>query len=476
VPSGWSGSVTPTLAAHSFTPASRSYTNVTACQSAQNYTAVLNPVVSGMVSLLGSPLAGVSFSGTNGSVCSASNASGQYSCNAPPGWSGTITPSSGTYAFTPGSRNYTNVSADQSGENYAVTSYPLSGTASAGGLPLPNVVVSGTNGAACGNSNASGHYTCTVLAGWSGTLTPALSGYTFTPADRSYTNVGAPQTAQDFAAAVNTSSTRIFFVHPDHLNTPRLVSDATGTAVWRWDQQEPFGVTVPDENPSGLGAFELPLRFPGQYADKETSVYYNYFRDYDPAIGKYVQSDPIGLGGGINTYAYVLSKPTMRTDFLGLWSQADWDLVRHFYLGGGAFRDISNSCADYLSDPAIQARRQQMIDAVKAQTEELAGKLAPGEKQWYSRSQQNSNYLNNIFSFGAGDYHVQLWGCTITGLNGCCAMADCRFTFNATDLFDDPMDQCQIHRRCGSGRNFGGTPFWFGLTCRESFSYTGCKK
>jgi RHS repeat-associated protein len=75
--------------------------------------------------------------------------------------------------------------------------------------------------------------------------------------------------------------------------------------VWRWDQQEPFGVNVPDENPGGLGAFELPLRLPGQYFDKETNLHYNYFRGYDPAIGRYSESDPIGLRGGLNTYVYV---------------------------------------------------------------------------------------------------------------------------------------------------------------------------
>jgi len=87
--------------------------------------------------------------------------------------------------------------------------------------------------------------------------------------------------------------------HTDHLNTPRLVADATGTIVWRWDQAEPFGVNVPDENPSGLGAFDLPLRLPGQRYDAETGLHYNYFRDYDPSIGIYKQSDLIGLRGGV---------------------------------------------------------------------------------------------------------------------------------------------------------------------------------
>jgi RHS repeat-associated protein len=111
---------------------------------------------------------------------------------------------------------------------------------------------------------------------------------------------------------------KMYFVHVDHLNTPRLVADSTGTTVWRWDQQEPFGVSVPDENPSALGAFEFPLRFPGQYADKETNLFYNYSRDYDPYLGRYQQSDPIGLTGGLNTYLYVGAMPLSKADPLGL--------------------------------------------------------------------------------------------------------------------------------------------------------------
>jgi RHS repeat-associated protein len=104
----------------------------------------------------------------------------------------------------------------------------------------------------------------------------------------------------------------------DHLNTPRLVADATGTTVWRWDQQEPFGVSPPDKNPSGLGVFDFPLRHAGQYDDPETGLFYNYFRDYDASIGRYVESDPIGLRGGVNTYAYVRSSPLLLIDPKGL--------------------------------------------------------------------------------------------------------------------------------------------------------------
>lgn len=79
--------------------------------------------------------------------------------------------------------------------------------------------------------------------------------------------------------------------------------------MWRWDQQEPFGVNAADENPSGLGVFDLRLRLQGQYFDKETSLHYNYYRDYDPGIGRYGRSDPIGLDGGLNTYIYVKGNP-----------------------------------------------------------------------------------------------------------------------------------------------------------------------
>jgi len=109
-----------------------------------------------------------------------------------------------------------------------------------------------------------------------------------------------------------------FYVHVDHLNTPRLVANSSSTAVWRWDQQEPFGVNVPDENPSSLGAFELPLRLPGQYADKEMNLFYNYFRDYDSATARFLESDPIGLNGGLNTYAYVGGDPLTHADPQGL--------------------------------------------------------------------------------------------------------------------------------------------------------------
>jgi RHS repeat-associated protein len=114
----------------------------------------------------------------------------------------------------------------------------------------------------------------------------------------------------------------------------------------RWEfNPNPFGDGVPNENPAALGVFKYHLRFPGQYFDIESNMAYNYFRDYDSAIGRYVESDPIGLEGGINTYSYVRSSPLLWVDPEGLdglfpnrcypgfhneWStQSGWTCVRN---------------------------------------------------------------------------------------------------------------------------------------------------
>jgi RHS repeat-associated protein len=88
--------------------------------------------------------------------------------------------------------------------------------------------------------------------------------------------------------------------------------------VWRWDQGEPFGSDVPNNNPSGAGAFEFNLRFPGQHFDRETNLVYNTARDYDSTIGRYIESDPIGLDGGLNPFLYVKADPLAFQDPLGL--------------------------------------------------------------------------------------------------------------------------------------------------------------
>jgi RHS repeat-associated protein len=110
----------------------------------------------------------------------------------------------------------------------------------------------------------------------------------------------------------------VYRLYADHLNTPRAIADNTNKVVWGWNS-DAFGTTAANEDPDGDGVkLTYNLRFPGQYLDQETGLHYNYFRDYDPGTGRYVESDPIGLDGGLNTYTYVDNNPLRYTDPLGL--------------------------------------------------------------------------------------------------------------------------------------------------------------
>jgi RHS repeat-associated protein len=93
----------------------------------------------------------------------------------------------------------------------------------------------------------------------------------------------------------------------DQLGAPRKVLDPPGGAViWLWDSKEAYGYQSPNEDPGSTGLlFHLNARMPGQELDAETGFFHNGFRDYDPASGRYVESDPLGLAAGWNTYAYV---------------------------------------------------------------------------------------------------------------------------------------------------------------------------
>jgi RHS repeat-associated protein len=123
----------------------------------------------------------------------------------------------------------------------------------------------------------------------------------------------------------NGSSVAVYYIHVDHLNAPRMITrPADNGMLWRWDT-DPFATATPNQNPQNLGAFVYNLRYPGQYYDSETGFNYNVFRDYDPQTGRYIESDPIGLEAGVNTFAYVRGNPVGRMDPLGLWDPQPWN-------------------------------------------------------------------------------------------------------------------------------------------------------
>ncbi len=105
----------------------------------------------------------------------------------------------------------------------------------------------------------------------------------------------------------------IYRIYTDQIDTPRVITDENNIIIWRWDSK-PFGESLTNDDNI---AFRYNLRFPGQYYDKEVQTHYNFNRDYNPMIGSYIQSDPIGLSGGLNSYAYVNGSPLTYIDSKG---------------------------------------------------------------------------------------------------------------------------------------------------------------
>ncbi len=203
VSTGWSGTATPTLSGYSFSPVSQTYTNVTSDQT-QNYTAtqVAMFTISGSVKLSGTGLADVIMNGLPGNP--ATNSQGAYTATVSSGWSGTVTPTLSGYSFTPASQAYTNVTSSQT-LDYTASQLTLtiSGSVKLDGTGLANVVMLGLPGNPA--TNAQGAYNATIPNGWSGTVTPTLADYGFTPASQTYANVIGNQT-QDYTVACKTVS------------------------------------------------------------------------------------------------------------------------------------------------------------------------------------------------------------------------------------------------------------------------------
>jgi RHS repeat-associated protein len=108
-----------------------------------------------------------------------------------------------------------------------------------------------------------------------------------------------------------------YFYQNDHLGTPQKLMSTTGAIVWD-ARYEAFGQATPIPLLPGVQPIDNPLRFAGQYHDPETGWHYNWHRYYAPELGRYITEDPIGLQGGLNTYAYVGGNPLKYWDSVGL--------------------------------------------------------------------------------------------------------------------------------------------------------------
>lgn len=146
--------------------------------------------------------------------------------------------------------------------------------------------------------------------------------------DEVYIGAQASNATVDIETSYKTANDNLFYLHADHLNSVYAVSsNLSQNVVWQRKDFEsgasPFGMdSISNEGDVYSGVFEMPFRFPGQYSDVETGTFYNYYRDYNPILGRYLQSDPIGLKGGWNTYSYVGGNPINYIDPLGLETNA----------------------------------------------------------------------------------------------------------------------------------------------------------
>lgn len=194
----------------------------------------------------------------------------------------------------------------------------------------------------------------------------------------------------DEAPATRPAS-EIYYVHADHLGTPRELTDAEGHLVWTaaykaWGSatlespprsiMRQVGNTLSESLEQQDDPIAQPLRFQGQYFDPETGLHYNRFRYYDPDVGRFVSQDPIGLSGGANHYQYS-PNPVAWTDPLGLKYRSS---TRSPHVVSG--KDKSNKGTSQLSE----WRRTICSSAMKMERERFLGDdlVKVGEGKWRS--------------------------------------------------------------------------------------------
>ncbi len=241
-----------------------------------------------------------------------------------------------------------------------------------------------------------------TTAPYSLSWTPTVAGsYSLTA--KATDSGGATTTSAAVSITVKTAVTAIYYIQGDHLGTPRIVTDSAKNVVWRnHPLSEPFGLSPVEEDPDADGQkFVLNLRFAGQYYDKETGTHYNVQRDYDPAAGRYLQSDPIGLAGGANTYAYVGSNPLQFVDPWGLAkcdstepnlppkqiAEGNGVKVEHYYrsddhapahahvVGGGRTTRIGANGKPLAGDPELSSAQRAVINENKSAIRKSVNKI-----------------------------------------------------------------------------------------------------
>ena len=294
VAAGWTGTVTPSKTGYTFSPANRIYsTPVNTNQAAQDFTA--SPItftISGTTAV-----GGVTLSYTDGTLKTInSDASGVYSLSVSYGFTGTVVPSKTAYTFLPVSRSYTNLLSNQASQNYAATPIMETITGNAG---VAGAVLSYMDGTLkTSTANGSGIYTISVLYNWSGTITPSLPGYTFTPVNRVYPAVLVNQTGQDYSAVLlpNTISGNAGVAGATLTYTDGLVKTATADASGNYAMTVSVGWTG-TVTPSKTGYTFLPA-----FQSYNNLLVSQTGQNYVATPNTYTISGNVGVAGATLSY------------------------------------------------------------------------------------------------------------------------------------------------------------------------------
>jgi len=260
-----------------------------------------------------------------------------------------------------------------------------------------------------------------------------------------------------------------YYYYNDHLATPQKMTDSSGAVVWSADYK-PFG-----ESTVTVSTITNNLRFPGQYYDAETGTLYNYFRNYNPSLGRYIQADPIGLKGGLNPYLYV-QNPINFADPLGLFGTNDF--VNHYYYGGGTAIDLGSvgllgafqNSSSVRS--AVNSFLTPVLNAAQQNAQSLCANCARGTRSTSFSVRENTTTDvrddPGLYAVG-GSTFFRSAQCTLSA--NCSARQysfSCSQSFSIRDSFSNPAD---IFNILPFTFEVGGTPY--GITASWSQNLTG---
>jgi RHS repeat-associated protein len=189
------------------------------------------------------------------------------------------------------------------------------------------------------------------------------------------------------------AETKIYYIVTDVLNTPRrLIDSSTGNIEWSWDSTA-FGVGAP------TGSITFNLRFSGQYYDSATGQFYNLNRFYNPELGRYMESDPSGMAGGLNPYIYALNNPNIYVDHNGKHPIVGIMIVGGIVGGvvGGGINALGQAY-DIYNDPSKSFNGYKFFAAVGAGI--ATGALAPVATSFLSAAALGATSSSASYAIG----------------------------------------------------------------------------